>query len=81
MGEVDAMVSRVATQLAAPLQWENKDQEMEMLTRFYVIALSAVIESWVMDELNYTPEELIAFADKMLSDQIRGVLIRLNGLH
>lgn len=81
MDEVDAMVSRVAMQLAAPFQWENKDRELEMLIRFYVIALSGVIESWVMDELNYTPEELIAFADKMLSDQISGILMRLNGVN
>jgi len=81
MDEVSAMVSRVALQLAAPFQWADKERELEMLIRFYVIALSGVIESWVMDELNYTPDELISFADKMLSDQIRGILMRLNGIN
>ena len=81
MNEVDAMVRHVADQLSMSLEWPEKERELEMVTRFYVIALSGVIESWVLDELNYTPEELIAFADKMLSDQIRGVLIRLNELH
>lgn len=45
----------------------------------YVIALSGVIESWVLDELDYTPEELISFADTLLNDHICGILMRLGG--
>lgn len=80
MAEIDSVVRHVADQLAAPLEWEEKDSELEMVTKFYVIALAGVVESWVLDELDYTPEELIAFADTLLNDHIRGLLIRLGGL-
>ena len=79
MEEIAQMVRHVADQLAGPLEWENKERELEMVTRFYVLALAAVIEAWVLDELDYTPEELIAFADTMLKDHIRGILMRLGG--
>lgn len=78
MDEVSVMVCRVADQLAVHLEWEGKDREMEMITRFYVIALSGVVENWVLDELKYTPEELIAFADTLLKDHIRGIVMRLS---
>ncbi len=80
MDEVNIMVCRVADQLAARLEWEGKERELEMITRFYVIALAGVIESWVLDELNYTPEELITFADTLLKDHIRGIVMRLSGV-
>ena len=79
MDEINQMVGHVARQLAEPLDWENKERELEMITRFYVIALSGVIEGWVLDELEYTPEELISFADTLLKDHIRGIVMRLSG--
>ena len=79
MDEVYAMVRHVADQLAEQLDWESKGSELEMITKFYVIALAGVIESWVLDELNYTPEELIGFADTMLKDHIRGIVMRSSG--
>ena len=80
MDEVYAMVRHVADQLAEQFDWESKESELEMVTQFYVIALAGVIESWVLDELDYTPEELIAFADTLLKDHIRGIVMRLTGL-
>ena len=73
------MVRHVAEQLSMSLEWPGKERELEMVTRFYVIALSGVIESWVLDELSYTPEELISFADTLLNDHICGILMRLGG--
>lgn len=77
--EVYSMVRHVADQLAASLDWENKAYELEMTTQFYVIALAGVMEEWVLEGLDYTPEELISFADILLKDHIRGVLYRLGG--
>jgi len=77
MDEVSSMVRHVANQLSGPLDWEGKAGELEKITQFYMIALAGVIESWVLGELNYTPEELISFADTLLKDHIRGVLLRL----
>lgn len=80
MDEIAQMVRHVADQLAEPFQWMEKERELVMLTQFYVIALAGVIEAWVLDELEYTPEELIAFADTLLQDHIRGIVMRLSGI-
>ena len=80
MNEIAVMVRHIAEQLAGPFQWPDKERELRMLTHFYVIALAGVIEAWVLDELDYTPEELIAFADTMLQDHIRGIIMRLSGI-
>lgn len=51
----------------------------ELVTQFYVIALVGTVESWLLGELDRTPEELIAFADVMLKDHIRGAALRIPG--
>lgn len=53
--------------------------DAEMLTHFYVVALAGMIESWLLGEIDRTPEELIQFADTILSDQVRGAAARLQG--
>ncbi len=80
MDEVYSMVCRVATQVANQLNWKDEENELDMLTRYYVLSLSAVIEAWVLDDLDQTPEELVAFTDRFLNDQIHGILMRVNGL-
>ena len=52
--------------------------DVEMLTHFYVIALAGMVESWLLGEIDRTPEELIDFADTFLNDQVRGVADRLH---
>lgn len=80
MDEVYSMVRHVADQLTEELEWENKAWELDMNVQFYVIALAGIIEGWVLDELRFTPEELILFTDKLLNDHIRGIALRLSGL-
>ena len=50
--------------------------DVETLTHFYVVALAGIMESWLLGEIDRTPEELIQFADTMLSDQVRGAAAR-----
>lgn len=45
--------------------------DVEMLTHFYVVALAGIMESWLLGEIDRTPEQLIQFADTMLNDQVR----------
>ena len=47
-----------------------------MTTHFYVVALTGMLESWLLGEIDRTPEELVSFADRMLQDLIRGVRVR-----
>ena len=39
---------------------------------FDVVAFAGMIESWLLGEIDRTPEELIAFADTVLQEQILG---------
>lgn len=52
--------------------------DVEMLTHFYVVALAGLMESWLLGEIDRTPEELIHFADIMLNDQMRGADARVS---
>ena len=48
-----------------------------MLTHFYVVALAGMIESWLLGEIDRTPEQLIQFVDIILNDQINGAAARI----
>ena len=80
MDEVYSMVRHVADQLTGELEWENKEQELDMNVQFYVIALAGIVEGWILDELDFSPEELIQFVNKLLNDHICGLALRLSGL-
>jgi len=51
--------------------------DIELTTHFYVVAMSGMLESWLLGEIERTPEELIAFADRMLQDHVRGAALRI----
>ncbi len=55
----------------------GEEEELELLTHFYVISLASLMESWLLGEIEGTPEELIRFADTLLQDQVRGAKDRL----
>lgn len=54
--------------------------DIAMMTHFYVVALAGIVESWLLGEIDRTPEELIDFADRLLNDHVEGAKIRLNKL-
>ena len=78
---ISAIVRQTIDHLARRIgftQWLT-ESEMELMTRFYVVSLSGIVESWLLGEIPCTPEELIQFADTMLKDHIRGLLLRCTG--
>lgn len=52
------------------------DTDIDMMTHFYVVATAGLIESWLVGEIDKTPEEIIAFMDQVIQDHMRGA-----GLH
>ena len=56
---------------------DGAQPDIDMVTHFYVVALSGMVESWLLGEIDRTPEELIAFADQLLQDHISGARARL----
>lgn len=51
--------------------------DIEMLTHFYVTALAGMTESWLLDEIDRSPEQLIDFTDTILNGQLRGAALRI----
>lgn len=52
------------------------EDEVALMTHVQVVSYAAILESWLLGEIDRTPEELIAFADQMRQDHIRGARLR-----
>lgn len=50
--------------------------DVTLMTHIYVVAVTGVIESWLLGEIDRTPEQMVAFADQMFQDHIRGAHLR-----
>lgn len=74
--DIQSIIQRTVDRLARETGFPIED----LVTRFYTIALAGTVESWLLGELPYTPEELILFADTMLQDHLRGAALRLGKL-
>ena len=53
------------------------ESDAALLTHLYVVGFSAVAESWLLGEIDRSAEELVAFVDLHLQDQLRGARARL----
>lgn len=56
------------------------ESDVELVTHFYVVALTGMLESWLLGEIDRTPEELISFADCTLMDHVQGARLRYGAL-
>ena len=72
-GIVRATVDKLSEELHCPAD--------ELVVQFYTIALVGTVESWLLGEVDRTPEELIQFADTMLQDHMRGIHLRMQTEH
>ena len=78
--DIYAIIHRTIEQLTENIGvHSNLDSfvDVEMLTHFYVVALAGMIESWLLGEIDRTPEQLIQFVDVILNDQINGAAARV----
>ena len=55
------------------------EADVELVTHFYVVALTGMLESWLLGEIDRTPEELIRSADCILQDHVQGAKLRYGG--
>lgn len=79
--DIDAIIHRTIEQLGENIGVRNDLDsfvDVEMLTHFYVVALAGMMESWLLGEIDRTPEQLIQFADVILNDQVNGAATRHN---
>ena len=78
--DIYAIIHRTIEQLTESIGVHNNLDsfvDVEMLTHFYVVALAGMIESWLLGEIDRTPEQLIQFVDIILNDQINGAAARI----
>ncbi len=78
--DIYAIIHRTIEQLTENIGLHNNLDsfvDVEMLTHFYVVALAGMIESWLLGEIDRTPEQLIQFVDIILNDQINGAAARI----
>ncbi len=76
--DIYAIIHRTVEQIGAEIGAERVPRsDIDLVTHFYVVALSGMVESWLLGELAHTPEELITFADQLLQDHISGARMRL----
>jgi probable dihydroxyacetone kinase regulator len=47
-------------------------EDRAFISHVYTLTLAGVVESWLLGEMEYTPEQLIAHIDLMLKNHIRG---------
>lgn len=79
--DIYAVIHRTVEQIGTELGLdpEHPQVDVDLVTHFYVMALAGMMESWLLGELDRTPEELIAFADQLLQDHVLGARARLQG--
>ena len=77
--DIRAIIHRAVEQIGTDVgavQTGVTPDDIALLTHIYVVASAGVVESWLLGEIDRTPEELIEFADQMLQDHINGARLR-----
>lgn len=77
--DINAIIRNTIQTLAAQLRCPATDREVALLTRFYVGALTSIVEDWLLGEIQESPEELIRFTDRLLREHVMGARFRLMG--
>lgn len=54
---------------------------MAFLTHFYTLSLAGLVESWLLEEMDQSPEEIIEMINMFIQDQILGAERRIKGQH
>ncbi|ABN07871.1 transcriptional regulator, TetR family [Methanocorpusculum labreanum Z] len=49
---------------------------VEYLTHFYTVAFAGIVESWILGEIDLTPEMIVAYMEKTVKDQLNGAVMR-----
>ena len=73
--DIHAIIYRTVEQLgheAGAIQAGVTKDDVDLLTHFYVLACVGLLESWLLGEIDRTPEELIAFLERILKEHICG---------
>lgn len=76
--DISTMLGKVIKSLCKNLN--ASEEHVAFLTHFYTLSLAGLVESWLLGEMDQTPEEIIEIIDTFIQDQIRGAEHRINGI-
>ena len=76
--DIYALVRCSAAAIGESLGLKEDSDVLEMITHFYTVALAGMMESWLLGEVDRTPEEMIRFFDTLIQNQIRGAAAQTN---
>ena len=74
--DINAIIQNTIQEIADQLRYPASDREVELLTRFYVGALTSIVEDWLLGEIRESPKELIRFTDRFLREHVAGAELR-----
>ena len=75
--DIHSIIKSTIQRIVMELNCQTSDDEVDLLTKFYIGALTSMIEEWLLGDIKETPEELISFADQLLKDHVRGAALRM----
>lgn len=81
-GDIHAVIYHAAEQIGeqiGALSAPDSGADIEMMTHFYVVSTAGIIESWLVGEIDKTPEEIVAFLDQVIQDHTRGAKLHFEG--
>lgn len=77
--DIHAIIQSTIQRIVTELHYHVSDKELDLLTKFYVGALANMMEDRLLGDIQESPEELIQFVDRLLTDHVRGAALRLAG--
>ena len=72
---IHCTVEQISQEVGA-LLGDISEDDIALMTHVYVVAVAGVVESWLLGEIDRTPEQMVAFADQVFQDHIRGAQMR-----
>lgn len=75
--DIHPIFGRVVKEFGEKLQ--APEEFMLFLTHFYTLSLAGLVESWLLGEMDQTPEEIINMIDVFIQDQLVGAKQRIKG--
>ena len=74
--QLHTIISQTIEGFLPDLQDPSSSDHVALLAHFYVVSLASVMESWLLGEIDQTPDELINFISTVLEDHLRGAALR-----
>ena len=72
--EIYDIIYRTIDQVAR--DGDLSEDQKALITHFYISALAGMVESWLLGELPYSPEDLVAAMERILTDHQAGAALR-----